>query len=101
LFSPTLFPVFTQLPFIVLFDAVRLCSTQLLSPLWSDTGCPFSETPVSFLTPTYLFPLNYGFNANFFVLVIFKYEVNTCHTQKPPANKTPELDTTIDTNGRA
>jgi ribosomal protein L32 len=50
LFSPTLTSVFTEVSGTFLFDAVRLCFTQLLSPLWSDRVCPFSETPVSLLT---------------------------------------------------
>jgi hypothetical protein len=58
-----------------------------------------SQTPVSLLTRTYLFPLNFHFDGNFFVLGNFKQKLNTCHTHRPtPArNKTPELDTTIDT----
>jgi hypothetical protein len=55
---------------------------------------------VSMLTRTYLFLLNFGSDANFFVPVIFKYKLNTCHTYTPTLNKTPELDTTIDINGR-
>jgi hypothetical protein len=80
LFSPTLFTVFTEVPRMILFDAVRLCFTQLLSQLWSDRICPFSVTPVSLLTRIYLCPLHFGFDANFFVLVIFKHKLNTGHT---------------------
>jgi hypothetical protein len=72
LFSPTLISVFTEVPRIFLFEAVRLSFTQVLSPLWSDRGCPFSETPVSLLTHTHLVPLSFYFDADFFVLVILK-----------------------------
>jgi hypothetical protein len=61
---------------MLLFDAVRLCSIKLLS--LSDSGCLFSETPVSLLTRTHLFHAYFGFDANFFVLVIFKYKLNSC-----------------------
>jgi hypothetical protein len=57
-----------------------LLYTKLLSPLWSDRSYLLSETPVLLLIRTYLFPLNFGFDVNFFVIVIFKYKEHIPHT---------------------
>jgi len=56
----------------LLVGSTEVTDSPKFLPLLSDRGCPLAVTPIVLSTATNLFPLYFGFNANFFVLSIFK-----------------------------
>jgi hypothetical protein len=82
----------------LLVGSTEVTDSPKFLALLSDRGCPLAETPIVLFTTIYLFPLNFGFDANFFAL---NFQIKTyCVPQTSSSNKTIQLDMPIDINRR-